>query len=109
MTKCATGGRRPELPIQGLWDAGAQGGHIWVPKETQRRRGIGQGSVGQSGESSGQWPRRGLASCAHSVLGSWRAEGSDNAQTSHLASSQKSSPGTSAGSGMQRRLPRPSK
>lgn len=28
--------RRPELPTQGLWDAETQGGHIWVPKETQR-------------------------------------------------------------------------
>lgn len=41
-SKCAsrmllsTRERRPMLPTQGLWDAEAQGSHIWVPKETQR-------------------------------------------------------------------------
>lgn len=54
-------------------DAEVQGGHIWVLKETQRRRGTSQSSIGKNGEFSPckEQPRHGLACGSNSVVGSW--------------------------------------
>ncbi|XP_036043526.1 uncharacterized protein LOC118583886 [Onychomys torridus] len=77
MTKCATRGRRPELPTQGLRDAGAPGGHIWVPTEPQRRRGLWLGSVGKSGCPPDSGPGTGLPA-AGILSGLLAVDGSDN-------------------------------